>query len=625
MPGAPDRGASWDQVKEILAAALELRSEERTGFVRQACGSDQALLAEVESLLAHHNQADSLLENSPASRLSFEPSAWTGRKIGAYKIIRELGEGGMAVVYLGERDDQQFRRRVAIKMLRPGLYTAEVVQRFRNERQTLAALDHPHIVKLLDGGSTEDGLPYLVMDYVEGVPIDEFCRVRELSVRARLQLFLEVCTAVEYAHRNLVIHRDLKPGNILITKEGVPRLLDFGIAKLLNPELLQTPLVTRTEWRPMTLEYASPEQVRGESITEATDIYSLGVLLYELLTGRRPYHTAGRSPLEIERIICEEEPERPSKAPADPDGKAGRSSTELRRALEGDLDTIILKTLRKEPGRRYRSVEELRGDIQDHLNGLPVRARNPTLSYRSGRFLRRHKESFSTAAIALILAASVGGWEWQRIWRNGAAVERSSAQPVRVRPSVAVLGFKNLSGHPDTAWISTALSEMLTNQLAAGEELRTTAGGTIAQTKIDLNLSGAEAIPPGALERVRRSLGSGYVVVGSYLDSPPGHQVRLDARLEDTATGQTVVAASELGSETALGDLAARIGARLRERLGLSKISELEAQGIAASNPSNAEALRLYSQGLDRLRGFDALTAGDLLQRAVAADPAYPL
>ncbi|HUA19874.1 MAG TPA: protein kinase [Bryobacteraceae bacterium] len=610
MPGEPDHGAAWDQVKEILAAALEMQPGERAGFVRQACTGDPALFAEVESLLAHHNQADSLLENPPAWRLlSLQPSAWTGRNVGAYKIVRELGEGGMAVVYLGERDDQQFRRRVAIKMLRPGFYTAEIVQRFRNERQTLAALDHPNIVKLLDGGSTEDGLPYLVMDYVEGVPIDEFCHLRELSVRSRLQLFLEVCAAVGYAHRNLVIHRDLKPGNILITKDGVPRLLDFGIAKLLNPDLLQTPLVTRTEWRPMTVEYASPEQVRGGPITAASDIYSLGVLLYELLTGRRPYRTAGHSRLEIERMICEQEPERPS---------AALGGTTSRRGLEGDLDTIILKALRKEPRQRYASVAEFAEDIQNHLNGLPVRARNPTVTYRTGRFVRRHKESVATAMVALVLVSATGAWFWMKSDRSAGSVAS------RVRPSIAVLGFKNLSGNAGDAWVSTALSEMLTTQLAAGEELRAVAGDTVAQTKIDLKLSDTEGIPAGALAKVRGNLGGGYVVVGSYQVSGAG-QVRLDARLQDTSTGQTVVAASELGSETALGDLAARIGARLRERLGLSKISELEAQGIAASVPSNAEALRFYSQGLDRLRGFDALAAGDLLQRAVAADRDYPL
>lgn len=604
---------AWDEVKEILASALELRPEERTEFVRKATGGDQALFAEVESLLLHHDQADSLLENSPAARwLSFDPSALTGKRIGAYKIVRELGEGGMAVVYLGERDDEQFRKRVAIKMLRPGFYTAEIVNRFRNERQTLAALDHPNIVKLLDGGSTEDGLPYLVMDYVEGVPIDQYCSSHQLSPSARLQLFLSVCAAVRYAHQNRVIHRDLKPGNILITGDEVPRLLDFGIAKLLNPEFLQTPLVTRTEWRPMTLEYASPEQVRGEAVTEASDIYSLGVLLYELLTGRRPYSTVGRSRLEIERMICEQEPERPS---------ATRSATVARRALEGDLDTIIMKALRKEPKQRYASVEEFTADIQRHLSGAPVLARSPTLSYRSGRFLRRHNESFATGAVGIILIGAIGAWLWTKNSRPVGAVA------ARVRPSVAVLGFKNLSGRADAAWVSTALSEMLTTQMAAGEELRTISGDTVAQTKIDLNLSDAEGIPAGALPRVRGNLGSGYVVVGSYLDSTEQgvNQVRLDARLENTASGETVVAASELGSENNLLDLAARTGARLRERLGLSKISDLESQAIAASVPSNGEALRLYSQGLGRLRAFDALAAQDLLTRAVAADSSYPL
>jgi serine/threonine protein kinase/tetratricopeptide (TPR) repeat protein len=601
---------AWHQVREILATALEMRPEERTGFVRQACGSDQALYDEVESLLLHHDQADSLLENSPAARwLSFDPAAWTGKKIGPYKIVRQLGEGGMAVVYLGERDDEHFRKRVAIKMVRPGFYTAEIVRRFRNERQTLAALDHPNIVKLLDGGSTEDGLPYLVMDFVEGVPIDEYCGLHQLSLDSRLQLFLSVCAAVQYAHQNRVIHRDLKPGNILITKDGVPKVLDFGIAKLLNPEFLQAPLVTRTEWRPMTLEYASPEQVRGEPVAEASDIYSLGVLLYELLVGRRPYDTAGRSRPEIERMICEQEPERPS---------AARTGTTSRRALDGDLDTIILKALRKEPQQRYASVAEFADDIQNHLSGLPVRARNPTVTYRTGRFVRRHKESFSTAVVALVIVAAIGVWLWTKSSRSTGAVA------AHVRPSIAVLGFKNLSGRQADAWISTALSEMLTTQLAAGEELRTVAGDTIAQTRIDLGLSDAEGIPTSALVRLRGSLGSGYVVSGSYQVSS-SDEVRLDTRLEDTASGQTVVAASELGSETDLLNLTATIGARLRERLGLSKISELESQAIAGSVPSNVEALRLYAEGLDKLRSFDALAAQDLLTRAVAADGSYSL
>src|SRR5580704_11143288 len=323
----------WEQAKEILAQAFEQSAEERGAFVRNACGDDTELLAEVESLLENYDAADSLLEHSPAANvLAFHPVAMTGKRIGAYRILREIGRGGMAVVYLGERDDQNFRKQVAIKMVQPGIDTEQILQRFRNERQTLAALDHSNIVKLLDGGSSEDGLPYLVMEYVEGLPIDRYCDLNKVSIDDRLRLFREVCSAVQYAHENLVIHRDLKPGNILIAKGGVPRLLDFGIAKLLNPECFQTPLVTRTDWRPMTPEYASPEQIRGHAVTTATDIYSLGVLLFELLTGHRPYRFAGQSLLEIERLVCDTDPEKPS---------AVINRTEERATRDGEARTAI--------------------------------------------------------------------------------------------------------------------------------------------------------------------------------------------------------------------------------------------------------------------------------------------
>jgi serine/threonine protein kinase len=293
--------------------ALERDPEERSSFLRQACAGDDSLRTEVESLLSSFDGAATFLEDCPAADLlSAQSRAIAGKRIGAHRIIREIGQGGMAVVYLGERDDQNYRKQVAIKMVKPGIDTDQVLHRFRNERQTLAALDHSNIVKLLDGGSSEDGSPYLVMEYVEGLPIDQYCDLNKLSIDGRLRLFREVCSAVQYAHEKLVVHRDLKPGNILIAKGGVPRLLDFGIAKLLNPECFQTPLVTRTDWRPMTPEYASPEQIRGQAITTATDVYSLGVLLFDLLTGHRPYRSAGQSLLEMERLVCETEPEKPS-------------------------------------------------------------------------------------------------------------------------------------------------------------------------------------------------------------------------------------------------------------------------------------------------------------------------
>jgi serine/threonine protein kinase/tetratricopeptide (TPR) repeat protein len=410
----------WDQAKEIVGLALEQKTEERSAFVRKACGDDTTLLAEVESLLSNYNGADSLLENSPAANvLAFHPVVMTGKKVGAYRIVREIGQGGMAVVYLGERDDQNYRKQVAIKMVKPGIDTEQILHRFRNERQTLAALDHANIVKLLDGGSSEDGLPYLVMEHVEGLPIDQYCDHNKLSIDDRLRLFRQVCSAVQYAHENLVIHRDLKPGNILIAKGGVPRLLDFGIAKLLNPECFQAPLVTRTDWHPMTPEYASPEQIRGQAITTASDVYSLGVLLFELLTGHRPYRTTSQSLLEMERLVCETEPERPSavvqasqtKVKTARDGaesmstQCGLQPAELQRRLRGDLDTITMKAIEKDPSRRYATASELSADIGRHLSHEPVLARPASAMYRAGKYIRRHPVGVTVAAGVVLLLA----------------------------------------------------------------------------------------------------------------------------------------------------------------------------------------------------------------------------
>ncbi len=306
----------WQQVREILDQAIGLDAAQRPSYLEAACAGDTDLRREVESLLLSHERAGSVFLKNPAADLKSalgsdsHKSSRVGRRIGVYQIVEQIGHGGMGEVYRATRADGQYDKQVAIKLVRVGLDTPALLERFRNERQILASLDHPNIARLYDGGTTQDGVPYLVMELIEGTPIDQYCEEHALDIPARLDLFSHVCAAVQYAHQRLVIHRDIKPGNILVTAEGVPKLLDFGIAKMLDsPAGSETTLL-----RPMTPEYASPEQVRGEPITTATDVYSLGIVLYRLLTGRSPYAESTRTPLELARAICEVEPLRPSTA-----------------------------------------------------------------------------------------------------------------------------------------------------------------------------------------------------------------------------------------------------------------------------------------------------------------------
>lgn len=410
----------WAQVRGVLDAALAVPDAERPTFLDSACSGDPELRAEVDSLLRSHDDAGSVFLKKPAFDLKSDPIPLTNRiggRAGVYRLIDQIGHGGMGEVYRAERADGQYDKEVAIKFVRAGLDTAAVVQRFRNERQVLASLDHPNIARLLDGGTTEDGIPYLVMELIEGTPIDQYCQARKLTIPERLQLFQQVASAVQYAHQHLVIHRDIKPGNILVTQDGVPKLLDFGIAKILDPAAGSQ----ETMVNPMTPEYASPEQVRGEPITTATDVYSLGVVLYQLLTGSSPYPKNTQSPHEFARAICDLEPQRPSsailrsqrKAAAGMSGTpaAGRleSSAKLRRRLRGDLDTIVLRAMHKDPRRRYASVEQFSEDIRRHLEGRPVIARRDSWSYRAGKFATRHKVGVAaTALVLLAIAAGVG-------------------------------------------------------------------------------------------------------------------------------------------------------------------------------------------------------------------------
>lgn len=425
----------YKRAKELFLRICDLTDEDRRPILDAECADEPELRADVEALLKHHDTSSADTAELPAEGAPAPAEEPRVRSVGPYRVIREIGRGGMGVVYLGVREGDQFKRRVAIKVLKRGTDTERVLHRFDLERQVLSALNHAGIARLFDAGETEDGVPYFAMEYVEGIPIDQYCDVHRLHIDERLELFRRVCSAVHYAHQNLIVHRDLKPGNIVVTKEGQPKLLDFGIAKLINPELsMITGDPTAPEFRVMTPEYASPEQVRGDPITTASDVYSLGVLLYEVLSGHRPYRIRSRVRAELERVICDEDPEKPSTAisrveamdTGDPattktvtpesvskarEGKIDR----LRRRLAGDIDNIVLMAMRKEPQRRYNSAEALADDLHRHLSGLPVNARRDTMGYRMAKFIRRNRGGVAAAAIIVIILVAVivaTAWGW---------------------------------------------------------------------------------------------------------------------------------------------------------------------------------------------------------------------
>ena len=446
----------WAQIRQIFDAALERPAQDRVAYLQAVCARDEELRREVENLLESHDTATDFL-SAPAAQLgqalfargdSFRAEDADdypkGYRVGPYQFERRIGRGGMGSVWLASRIDHEFKMQVAIKMVRRGTDSQEILRRFRIERQLLAGLDHPNIARLIDGGSTPDGLPFLVMEYVQGTRIDQYCESRKLPISDRLQLFRAVCSAVQYAHQNLVVHRDIKTGNILVTAEGVPKLLDFGIAKLLPGDSSAVDLSqTRPGLRPMTLDYASPEQVRGEPITTATDIYSLGVLLYKLLTGKMPYGGDVRSQTALWHAITEKEPLKPSAVVLMDEKTAVPEATQkfealsetrdsarkrLRKKLAGDLDCIILKALRKEAPHRYVSAEQFSEDIKHYLDGRPVIARIYTPGYRLVKFLARNGEGVAAAFVigaALISIAAVSQHNANLAERAQADAQRS--------------------------------------------------------------------------------------------------------------------------------------------------------------------------------------------------------
>lgn len=438
----------WQQIETLFAQARVLPPDERAAFLDTAC-EDDTLRADLDRLLASHDQADNFLSGLDTERasalLTEENEQEEESLVGPYRLVREVGRGGMGAVYLAERATGQFQQQVALKLIKRGMDSDAILRRFLHERQILARLHHPSIARLYDGDVTDDGRPYFAMEYVEGTPLTTYCDAHRLDIDARLRLFQEICRAVQYAHQNLVVHRDLKPSNMLVTEAGELKLLDFGIARLLDEDGGGT-VLTEAGYRMMTPEYAAPEQVQGGAITTATDVYALGVLLYELLTGHRPYQFEQRTPDAMARHLAETDPERPSTVvrrtteshhsdgttetitPEAISQKRGLAPDRLRQRLSGDLDAVLLKALRKEPDRRYASAEAFLEDIKRHLAGLPVQARPDAMGYRIRKFMQRHRTGVVAATlVVLALLGGLGAALWQA---NVARQEAATATAV---------------------------------------------------------------------------------------------------------------------------------------------------------------------------------------------------
>jgi eukaryotic-like serine/threonine-protein kinase len=620
----------WQQVKRVFDEAVEREPQERGGFLDAACNGDSDLRAEVASLLAAREDAGSRYDAAIVA--GHVPDPMIGRRVSAYKIVRRLGSGGMGAVYLASRDDSQFRRLVAIKMIRPELLDENTLRRFHNERQTLAALEHPNIVKLVDGGTTEDGWPYLIMDYVEGQPIDRFVKERDLSTPERLELFRALCAAVHYAHQNLIVHRDLKPANILVTPQGVPKLLDFGIAKLLRPAFAQgTAGFTRTNAQPMTPEYASPEQILGSPITTATDIYSLGVLLYTMLTGIHPYQAPSQSVHELEMSICEGNPKKPSAA-------LETLAPAAARHLRGDLDTIVLTAMRKEPQRRYSSAEHLAEDVRRHLQHEPLAARPDTVWYRTQKFVERNKWAVAASAVVAIALAAMGvtdridrqraelddrraerRFQDLRSFANFAILDLDKAMAKGLTPARQVLAVKAVGYLDDLAKdakTDTSIKvDLMRGYLKVGDilgnpsqdDLGDTAG---ARQNYEKAVAIAETLRPGDLKdpEVRALVARCEENLADLLE-PAGERVEAINRYSKALEILQGDLKPSLYPLQKIADLEAD-GGDPALALKTSRDLERKAEEWAAKNPGSASARRGVAFAQDRSAGF-ALQTGD--------------
>jgi eukaryotic-like serine/threonine-protein kinase len=614
----------WDRLKTILGEALEQNSSAaRIALVERRCGQDTDLLGEAESLLA---EAEALLKErtdsfedcarNAASTFWQEGPPRGGQRVGAYVIVRELGRGGMGTVFLAERADGQFEKQVAIKILSRGADTAEILRRFRAERQILARLDHPNIARMLDAGTTDDGLPYFIMDYIVGARVTRFAVAQKLSTRQRLELFLKICAAVEFAHRNLVVHRDIKPSNILANAEGEPKLLDFGIAKLLAKDEDAAQLTTEAQQH-LTPICASPEQAKGDPITVASDIYSLGALLYEMLSDQKPHRFSTARPTreELARVVGEQVPPPPS---------AVASDAQTARLLRGDLDAIVLFAMRKEPEMRYATVADLVADIRRYLAREPVVARHPTLGYRAKCLVKRNGSRLVASAAAVIVLAGVLFALWARPQQNareaaGMQARGASAPASDIRKSIAVLPFESLGDNNSPSYFADGVQDNILTDLGKVGDLKVISRSGVAPYR-GKNKN---------MKQIGRDLGVANVLEGSVQIS--GDRVRINAQLIDTQTDTQIWAEQydrKLEDIFALqSELAQTIAAQLKATLSTG-----EKAAIWKQPTQDLQAYDLYLRARAAFFGGGGAIprenwkeAISLLNTAIARDPKFTL